>query len=120
MKGGKVLEQGTHQELLEKNGYYAGLVKSQLTEEDLATKEMNYDRLSKKKSSIQNDMQTLSSQYSEILSESMKLETEEIKDEEVKIERGKLFELLADHKMDILLGTLGGFIYSFILKFFFF
>jgi len=112
LKGGKVLEQGTHQELLEKNGYYAGLVKSQLTEEDLATKEMNYDRLSKKKSSIQNDMKRLSSQYSEILSESMKLETEEVKEEEVKIERGKLFELLADHKMDIFLGTLGGFIYG--------
>jgi len=117
LKDGKVLEQGTHQELLEKNGYYAGLVKSQLTEEDLATKEMNYDRLSKKKSSNQSDIQRLSSHYSEILSESMKLETEEIKEEEVKIERGKLFELITDHKLDILLGTLGGFIYSFILKF---
>ena len=112
LKDGKVLEQGTHQELLEKNGYYAGLVKSQLTEEDLATKEMNYDRLNKKKSSNQSDIQRLSSHYSEILSESMKLETEEIKEEEVKIERGKLFELITDHKLDILLGTLGGFIYG--------
>ena len=112
LKDGKVLEQGTHQELLEKNGYYAGLVKSQLTEEDLATKEANYDKLSKKKSSIQSDIQRLSSHYSEILSESMKLETEEIKEEEVKIERGKLFELITDHKLDILLGTLGGFIYG--------
>jgi len=112
LKDGKILEQGTHQELLEKNGYYAGLVKSQLTEEDLATKEMNYDRLNKKKSSNQSDIQRLSSHYSEILSESMKLETEEIKEEEVKIERGKLFELITDHKLDILLGTLGGFIYG--------
>ena len=112
LKDVKVLEQGTHQELLEKNGYYAGLVKSQLTEEDLATKEMNYDRLNKKKSSNQSDIQRLSSHYSEILSESMKLETEEIKEEEVKIERGKLFELITDHKLDILLGTLGGFIYG--------
>ena len=43
---------------------------------------MNYDKLSKKKSSIQSDIQRLSSQYSEILSESIKLETEEIKEED--------------------------------------
>ncbi len=61
LKDGKVLEQGTHQELLEKNGYYAGLVKSQLTEEDLATKEMNYDRLNKKKSSNQSDIKIIKS-----------------------------------------------------------
>lgn len=63
LKNGKVLEQGTHQELLEKNGYYAGLVKSQLTEEDLATKEMNYDRLNKKKTSFENDVKRLSSNF---------------------------------------------------------
>lgn len=33
LKQGKVLEQGTHEELLEKNGYYAELIKSQITQE---------------------------------------------------------------------------------------
>ena len=112
LKDGKVLEQGTHQELLAKNGYYAGLVKSQLSEEDLETKEDNYDKLSKKKSSFQSDIKRLSSQYSDIISETMKQEKEEIKEPDVKIERGKLFELIFDHKLDILLGTLGGFIYG--------
>ena len=112
LKGGKVLEQGTHQELLEKNGYYAGLVKSQLSEEDLAKKEENFTKINQKKSSLLSDVKRLSSHYSDIISESMKLELGELKEEKVKIERGRLWELIRDHKLDILLGTLGGFIYG--------
>ena len=33
-KDGKVYEQGTHKELIERNGYYAGLVKSQLAQDE--------------------------------------------------------------------------------------
>ena len=39
IKGGKVIEKGTHKQLLEKNGYYAGLVKSQLAKDEIETKE---------------------------------------------------------------------------------
>ena len=34
IKNGKILEKGTHYELLKLNGYYAGLVKSQIEEND--------------------------------------------------------------------------------------
>ena len=34
IKNGKVLEKGTHEELLKLNGYYAELVKSQMEEND--------------------------------------------------------------------------------------
>ena len=112
LKGGKVLEQRNHQELLEKNGYYAGLVKSQLNEEDLANKEEYYSIMNKKKFSILNDNKKLSSHYSDISSESMKLEFEGKKEEDVEIERGRLCEFLKDQKLDLLLGTLGGFIYG--------
>ena len=39
IKEGKILEKGTHKELLDKKGYYAGLVKSQLTQDEIETKE---------------------------------------------------------------------------------
>ena len=48
LKNAKVLEKGTHEELLKKNGYYAGLVKSQLSEEELANKEENLPLMNKK------------------------------------------------------------------------
>ena len=39
IKDGKVIEQGTHKQLLEMNGYYAGLVRSQLAQDEIETKE---------------------------------------------------------------------------------
>ena len=39
IKEGRVIEQGTHKQLLELNGYYAGLVRSQLAQDEIETKE---------------------------------------------------------------------------------
>ena len=41
LKGGKVLEQGTHKQLLERGGYYAGLVRSQLAQDEIETQTKN-------------------------------------------------------------------------------
>jgi ATP-binding cassette subfamily B (MDR/TAP) protein 1 len=48
IRNGKVCEKGTHEELLQLNGYYAGLVKSQMTGDDKKTTE----KLNKKHSSL--------------------------------------------------------------------
>ena len=116
LKDGKVYEKGTHQELLEMNGYYAGLIKSQISEENFENKEENFSKMGQKKSSLLNDTKKFSSHYSDIISESIKLEEEEIKEDDVKIERGKILNLILDHKFDLILGILGGFIYPFIIK----
>ena len=50
IKEGRVIEQGTHKQLLELNGYYAGLVRSQLAQDEIETKEEIEIR--EKKSSI--------------------------------------------------------------------
>jgi len=39
IKEGHVVEQGNHKQLLEQNGYYAGLVRSQLAQDEIETKE---------------------------------------------------------------------------------
>ena len=50
IKEGKVIEQGTHKELLAIGGYYAGLVRSQLAQDEIETKEEL--ELREKKSSL--------------------------------------------------------------------
>ena len=51
IKGGKVLEQGTHRELLDKGGYYAGLVRSQLAQDEIETQN-KIEEIERKKTSI--------------------------------------------------------------------
>ena len=51
IKGGKVLEQGTHKQLLEMGGYYAGLVRSQLAQDEIETQNELED-MERKKTSI--------------------------------------------------------------------
>ena len=111
LKDGKVFEKGTHQELLEKNGYYAGLVKSQLSEEELKNAEDNYSLIDQKKSSILSNKK-LSSNNSEGIYDNIKSEEKEKKEEKIDIQRGKVLKLISDHKCDLILGTLGGLLYG--------
>ena len=50
IKEGHVVEQGTHKQLLEKNGYYAGLVRSQLAQDEIETKNAKEEMIRKKSS----------------------------------------------------------------------
>ena len=64
IKDERVFEKGTHKELLEKNGYYAGLVKSQLAQDELESKEDNLPIMAKKKSSMSHMSRMLSKKLS--------------------------------------------------------
>ena len=50
IKEGHVVEQGTHKQLLEKNGYYAGLVRSQLAQDEIETKNAKEEMIRRKSS----------------------------------------------------------------------
>ena len=47
-KDGKVLEQGTHKQLIDKGGYYAGLVRSQLAQDEIEAQNQQEEILRKK------------------------------------------------------------------------
>ena len=112
LKGGKVIEQGTHIELMKKNGYYAGIFRSQLCEEEFAEKEENYSAMNIKKSSL-SGLKHISNHTSDINSEINQFKSEEKKDEiKVEIKRSKLWEFIKEKKVELILGTLGGFIYG--------
>ena len=106
IKEGKVLEQGTHQELLAKNGYYAGLVKSQLAQDELESKEANIaSALQRKKSSV---LQRMNSRQhsSQVIDPNVAIEQLE-KGKVIKVDRGRLFSNLKGTKLDMFLGTFG-------------
>jgi ATP-binding cassette subfamily B (MDR/TAP) protein 1 len=116
LKGGKVYEKGTHKELLEKNGYYASLVKSQLAQDELESKEENISPMQKKMSKMSSErkmtlqrMSRKSSRYSSNLDTNTQLKEIE-KEKEIKIERGRIFSLISDHKGETFIGALGAFI----------
>ena len=99
IKEGKVIEKGTHKELLEKKGYYAGLVKSQLAQDEIETKEEQ--EMSKKRSSIKRHNTDEEVQF-------------EKKDEEIFIEQDKvalkisrLFGEIPDKKLNMFFACLG-------------
>ncbi len=107
LKAGQVVEKGTHQELLDKNGYYANLVKAQIGTED------NHKEIEKIKSLKKILTRRLSSKFSTIIEhEEMKKENQVIEQKKLEIKLGEIFELLADNKLDLILGSVGGFIYG--------
>ena len=104
IKEGKVLEQGTHQELLAKNGYYAGLVKSQLAQDELELKEANIaSPLQRKKSSVLERMNSRQ-HSSQVIDPNVAIEQLE-KGKVIKVDRGRLFSNLKGTKLDMFLGT---------------
>ena len=128
MKDGKIIEKGTHEELLEKNGYYAGLIKEQLDKDEInSIKEKNKECTVKEEKTIEsgNDKNSFSNnistnrvniEESEIMQINNIINNDPInkkdKKPEIKIDRKKLWKLLSDHKCDLFLGTISGLLYG--------
>ena len=99
IKEGTVIEQGTHKELLEKKGYYAGLVKSQLAQDEIETKEEL--EMKNKKSSLKRRNTDEEVQF-------VKKDDEIFIDQDkVKVQPCKIFKELTEEKVTIFLAILG-------------
>ena len=118
IKDGKVLEQGTHQQLLDLNGYYAGLVRSQLAQDELEQKEELYHQtqMEKKKKSSMKQMSSLDKKNSKSIQEQqMELDIQKAENEgkptkkKAEVDRMRLIRLLKNNKFDVALGTFGAF-----------
>ena len=99
-KGGKVLEQGTHQELLEKGGYYAGLVRSQLAQDEIETQNAK-EEIIRKKTSIKRRNTDEEVQF-------VRKDKEiSLREDDVELRICNVFRELGDFKLDIALACLG-------------
>ena len=103
IKEGTIIEQGTHKELLEKNGYYAGLVRSQLAQDELESKEQNLDPMMKKKSSLRKSG-TLSGSIQLPGASTSKVY---IKQDDVKVDPGRLLHELRHNRCNLFIATFG-------------
>ena len=99
IKEGTVIEQGTHKELLEKKGYYAGLVKSQLAQDEIETKEEQ--ELKEKKSSLKRRNTDEEVQFQK------KDDEIYIDQDKVKVRPCKIFSELKEEKLTITLALIG-------------
>ena len=99
IKEGTVIEQGTHKELLAKKGYYAGLVKSQLAQDEIETKEEQ--ELKNKKSSLKRRNTDEEVQFQK------KDDEIYIDQEKVKLRPCKIFEELREEKCTLFWAILG-------------
>ena len=107
IKDGKVCEQGTHKELLEKNGYYAGLVKSQLAQDELESKEENLNKMEKKNSKLSK----MSSKHSSIVQIDPEVRLKQLGNvSNTKLETGRVFSLLKDHKCELITASCSAFV----------
>ena len=107
LKKGQVVEKGTHQELLDKNGYYASLVKSQTGTQD------NHKETEKIKDTKKNLTKKLTTKHTKIIQhEEIKKEKNIISDQQIEVKFTEILTLLSENKLYLALGTIGGFIYG--------
>ena len=104
IKGGKVVEQGTHEELMIKNGYYTGIIKSEIKKEILGDKE-NTD---KKKELLMN----LTLKNTVFFGQTMKFELGQEDEDEIEFKISQLFKIISDKKLELFIGIFGGLLYG--------
>ena len=100
LRDGEVLEVGTHQELLDKGGYYYGLVKSQVGQDE--EEKRNKDKDMAKKESLK----SLSQHQSKINYKDVQIAHDKIVEKEG-VSNGEMFKLLRNNKCDIIFGVIG-------------
>ena len=104
IKDGKVIEKGTHEELLNLNGYYAGMVKSQMVEEN--TKKKN-DKMNRKHSSLYSTGSSLlKDDFDDEDDKIIKPKTKK-KQKLIGVQRSRIFALYKNKKFIIFLASLG-------------
>jgi ABC-type multidrug transport system fused ATPase/permease subunit len=98
IRDGQVLEQGTHEDLLAKQGYYYGLVKSQVGQDE---EEKNNLKLKQSGS-----LKVLSEHTSRINYEDVQRQHDAIVEKEG-VSHGEMFKLLRNNKCDVAGGVIG-------------
>ena len=100
LRNGKVCEKGTHEELLQLNGYYAGLVKSQISGDDKKTTQ----NINKKHSSLYS---ISSYNQEEVNDDNVGKIKEKPKRKLIEVQRSRIFALFRNKKWIIFLASLG-------------
>jgi ABC-type multidrug transport system fused ATPase/permease subunit len=112
IRDGHVAEIGNHESLLQKNGYYAGLVKSQLAQDELESKEPGAHDIKERKKSELKKMSSrhLSSKHSEIvLNPEVQIKKTE-KEAQNDVSLGRVISFMCQDCCDCVVASLGALI----------
>ena len=103
IKNGKVVEKGTHEELLKLNGYYASLVKSQINSEEIQEKLNHHNPSNNANENINNNEE-------EDNDDEIKKEKPKPKKKLIPIQYGRILTLFRNKKMVVFLASLASFL----------
>ena len=99
IKEGKIIEKGKHEELMAKKGYYANLMK--LEKKKLLGKKV-----------IERARKKIATTYRVLKQRTIKCILDQESEEETKFKLSKIYELIEDKKLELLIGILGGLLYG--------
>ena len=99
MQKGKIIEQGTHEQLLQSDGYYAGLIRTQLAEEEI-------QKLNEEEELISNNVELKRTKSEEILFENRD-NAISLSEKDISVNPCAIFSELNEYKFDIFLVCLG-------------
>ena len=103
IKEGKIVEKGKHEELMAKKGYYANLMKLEKTKKFLGKK-------MKEKAK-----KNIATTYRVLKHRTIKCILDQENEEETEFKLSKIFELIKDKQLELLIGILGGLLYGAII-----
>ena len=107
IKNGRVVEQGTHEELMSLKGYYSKIIKTEIKKEILGDKDNNKKKLK--------TLRNLTYKYSNIIGQTMKYELGQEDEDDIEFKIRKFFELISDKKFQFFIGTFGALLYGAII-----
>jgi len=114
IKNGKVLEKGTHDELLKLNGYYSGLVKTQIEQDD------KNDIINNKKSSVYS-LDSSKVKNDIVINEEYEIKKKQKEQENTKklipVKISRIFSLFRNRKMLVFLGSIASFLNGTVMPF---
>ena len=113
IKDGKVLEKGTHEELLSLNGYYAGMVKSQMDGDDLDKDKIN--RKNRHSSVFSLNSSNIEGEHDQ--DDEVKMEKPKKKKKLISIQRGRIFALYRNRKLLVFCASLASFLAGTVMPF---
>ena len=99
LKDGKIIEEGNHEQLMEKNGYYAKLIRKK--KEDRIIKE---DKCKKNKNNIKRNKT--------IKEKTLKFQVRRKEEKNVEFNPLILFNMVKEYKFDLILGTICGILFG--------
>ena len=105
LKDGQIIEEGNHEELMAKNGYYSKLIKTEYKEEILIEEDIKENEKVK-------FMRKISKKHFFLKGKTLRCQLGQKGEEHVEFRSSQLFNMVKEYKLDLFLGTICGILFG--------